>query len=99
MISTQVLNEYANVALNKLKVPHTRLRQQLQFHRRFEVVNITPDIIDTAVDLHQTCSLSFHDALIIASAHVAGCSVLYSEDMNAGEVVNGVRIMNPFTQN
>ena len=54
VISTQVLNEYANVALGKLKVPHIRLRQQLQFHRRFEVVNVTPDIIDTAVDLHQT---------------------------------------------
>ena len=98
VISTQVLNEYANVALGKLKVPHTRLRQQLQFHRRFEVVNVTPDIIDTAVDLHQTRSLSFYDALIVASAQVAGCSVLYSEDMNAGEVMNGVRIVNPFAK-
>jgi predicted nucleic acid-binding protein len=44
---------------------------------------------DTAVDLHQTRSVSFYDALILASAHVAGCKLLYSEDVNAGEVVAG----------
>jgi predicted nucleic acid-binding protein len=38
----------------------------------------------------------FYDALILASAHVAGCKLLYSEDMNAGEVVAGVRVVNPF---
>lgn len=96
VISTQILNEYANVALGKLKATHARVRQQLLFHRRFEVVNITPEIIDAAVDLHQTRSVSYYDALVLASAHVAGCSVLYSEDMNTGEVVSGVRVVNPF---
>lgn len=96
VISTQVLNEYANVALRKLKLSHARLRQQLRFYKQFEVVSATPEITDTAVDLHQTRSVSFYDALILASAHVAGCKVLYSEDMNAGEVVDGVRVVNPF---
>lgn len=96
VISTQVLNEYANVALRKLKLSHERLRLQLRFYKQFEIVNATLEITDTAVDLHQTRSVSFYDALILASAHVAGCKLLYSEDMNAGEVVAGVRVVNPF---
>jgi predicted nucleic acid-binding protein len=35
--------------------------------------------------------------MVLASAHAAGCSTLWTEDMNAGEEVNGVRISNPFT--
>jgi predicted nucleic acid-binding protein len=96
VISTQVLNEYANVALRKLNISHNRLRQQLRFYKQLEIVGATPEITDIAVDLHQTRSLSFFDALILASAHVAGCMLLYSEDLQTGEVVLGVRVVNPF---
>ncbi len=96
VISTQVLNEYANVALRKLKTPHNRLREQLRFYQQFETVMATPEITLAAVDLHQTRSVSFYDALILSSAQVAGCKLLYSEDMNKGEVIGGVRIVNPF---
>lgn len=96
VISTQVLNEYANVALKKLKLSHDRLRQQLRFYKHFEIFSASPEITDTAVDLHQTRSISFFDALILASANVAGCKVLYSEYLNAGEVIVGVQVVNPF---
>jgi predicted nucleic acid-binding protein len=96
VISTQVLNEYVNVGIKKLKLTNTRLRQQLQFHGQFEMVIVTPDITETAIDLHQTRSLSFYDALIVASALVSGCSVLYSEDMNSNESIKGLKVVNPF---
>ena len=96
VISTQVLNEYCNVALNKLQRSHAGLRAQLQFFKQFEVVNVTPEIIEAAVDLHQTRALSYFDALMVAAAQTSGCGVLLSEDMQAGEVVGGVRILNPF---
>lgn len=96
VISTQVLNEYANVALRKLGLSHSRLREQLRFYQQFEVVTVTPEITDAAVDLHQTRSISFYDALIVATAQIAGCTRVYSEDMNAGELVGGVRLVNPF---
>ena len=96
VLSTQVLNEYCNVALNKLKLPHADIRQQMQFWEQYEVVQVTPAIIHMGLDLHQTRSLGFFDALIVAAAKTSGCTVLYSEDMNAGEMVNGVRIVNPF---
>ena len=96
VLSTQVLNEYCNVALNKLRLPHADIRQQLHFWQQFEVVQVTPSIIEVAVDLHETRSLSYYDALVVAAAQTSGCAVLYSEDMNAGEVIGGVRIVNPF---
>ena len=96
VLSTQVLNEYCNVALNKLKLPHADIRQQMQFWEQYEVVQVTPAIIHMGLDLHQTRSLGFFDALIVAAAKTSGCTVLYSEDMNAGEMVNGVLIVNPF---
>ena len=96
VLSTQVLTEYCNVALNKLKLPHADIREQMQFWQQYEVVQVTPDIIHAGLDLHQTRSIGYFDALIVAAAKTSGCTVLYSEDMNAGEMVNGVRIVDPF---
>jgi predicted nucleic acid-binding protein len=78
----------------KLALPH--IRAQLNLHEQFEVVQVTPTIIRTGLDLHQTRRISFYDALICACAQTAGCSVLDSEDLNAGESINGVSIVNPF---
>ena len=97
VLSTQVLKEYCNVALKKLKLAPEHIRAQLDLYELFEVVQVTPPLIRSALDLHQTRRLAFSDALVLASAQTAGCTVLYSEDMNAGEVVGGVQIVNPLT--
>lgn len=96
VLSTQVLQEYCNVAIKKLKLPPAHIRAQLDLYEQFEVVQVTPAIIRAGLDLHQTRSVSFYDAIVLASAQTAGCSVLLSEDMNAGELVGGVRVVNPF---
>ena len=97
VVSTQILQEYCNVALKKLQLPAQYVRSQLDLYEQFEVVQVTPTIIRAGLDLHQTRSVAFFDAIVLASARAAGCSVLWTEDMNAGEVVNGVRISNPFS--
>jgi predicted nucleic acid-binding protein len=97
VISTQVLQEFANAALRKLQLDAGHVRRQLSAHQQFEVVQVTPTIIHGALDLHQTRSLSFFDALIVQAASAAGCDTLYSEDLNAGEIINGVKIVNPFS--
>ena len=96
VLSTQVLQEYCNVAIKKLKLPAAHIRAQLDLYEQFEVVQVTPAIIRAGLDLHQTRSVSFYDAIVLASAQTAGCSVLLSEDMNAGELVGGIRVVNPF---
>ena len=96
VLSTQVLQEYCNVALKKLKLSAGHIRAQLDLYEQFEIVQVTPAIIRTGLDLHQIRSISFYDALIMASAETAGCNVLLSEDMNTGETISGIRILNPF---
>ena len=96
VLSTQVLNEYIQVCLRKLGLPHTHIRQQLHCYRQFDLAAVTPDTMDVALDLHQRHSLSYWDALILASAQIAGCGVLLSEDMGHGEVLAGVQLFNPF---
>ncbi len=96
VLSTQVLKEYCNVAIKKLKLSPDHIRAQLDVYAQFEVVQVTPALIRTGLDLHQTRKLAFYDALIVASAQAAGCAALFSEDMNAGQAMAGVRVVNPF---
>jgi predicted nucleic acid-binding protein len=96
VLSTQVLQEYCNVSLKKLKLTPDHVRSQLDLYEQFEVVQVTPEIVRAGLDLYQTRKLGFYDAIVVASAQIAGCTTLYSEDMNAGERVGGVRVVNPF---
>jgi predicted nucleic acid-binding protein len=96
VLSTQVLQEYCNVALKKLRMPAQQLRTRLDLYEQFEIVQVTPVIVRAGLDLHQTRSLGFYDALIVASAQTAGCNVLFSEDLNTGEKMGPVRIVSPF---
>jgi len=96
VLSTQVLQEYCNVALKKLRLSSTHIRAQLDLYEQFELVQVTPAIIRAGLDLQQTRSVSFFDSIVLASAHAAGCNVIWSEDMNTGEVINGMQMTNPF---
>lgn len=97
VLSTQVLQEYCNTAIRKLRLPAEHVREQLGLFEQFEVVQTTPALIRQALDLHQTRSLSFYDALIVAAAVSSGCAVLYTEDMNGGERIEQLRLVNPFS--
>jgi predicted nucleic acid-binding protein len=96
VLSTQVLQEYVNVALRKLRLPHVLVRERLAFYRRFEIVPTSPDLIAGAVDLHVLHGISFYDALIVQAAAAGGCERVISEDMQHGGTIAGVRIENPF---
>ncbi len=96
VLSTQVLQEYCNVALRKLRCTAEHVRAQLQVYEQFEVVQVTPTLIRSAVELHQLRRFSFYDALALTTAQAAGCGEFVSEDLTAGELVNGVRVVNPF---
>ena len=67
VLSTQVLQEYCNVALNKLKLPAQHVRSQLDLYEQFEVVQVTPAIIHAGMDIHQTRNVSFFDAIVLAT--------------------------------
>jgi predicted nucleic acid-binding protein len=98
VLSTQVLQEYVNVALRKLRLPVPLIRERLGLYSRFDLVPATPDVIEGALALHVLHGTSFYDALILQAAIASGCSVLFSEDLQNGEVIGGVKIVNPFVE-
>lgn len=96
VISTQVLQEYFNAATRKLGVPAADARRTMEQLARLDVVQVKPALIFEAVDCHRLNGISFWDALIVRAAVGAGCAVVYSEDLGHGQVIDGVRIENPF---
>lgn len=96
VLSVQVLQEFVNVALRKLKLPAPLIRERLGLYSRFDLVPGTPEIIEGALALHVLHGRSFYDALILQAAIASGCSVLLSEDMQDGATIGGVRIVDPF---
>jgi predicted nucleic acid-binding protein len=96
VLSTQVLQEYVNVALRKLRLPPALIRERLAFYRRFDLVVTSPELIAAALDLHVLRGISFYDALVVQAAAAGGCQRVLSEDLQHGATLGGVRIVNPF---
>jgi predicted nucleic acid-binding protein len=97
-ISVQVLNELANVARRKMRMSWTDTHAFLDMLRSLLTVHpLTLETHETGLALAERYSLSTYDAMIVASAILAGCDTLWSEDMQHGFVLKeGLRIVNPF---
>jgi predicted nucleic acid-binding protein len=98
LISTQVIAENVSVCLKKLKIDK---KEAFAFAsalmRRFKVVVITPEILTESFDISLKYQLSSWDSIIIATALHYECTILYSEDMQDGLVIeNQTKIVNPF---
>jgi predicted nucleic acid-binding protein len=96
VISIQVLQEYANVALGKLRQAPDVVLRQLHLLEAFEVVEPVPQTVRRAVEIRQAYGISFWDAGIVATAEQASCDVILSEDLNAGQFYAGIPVRNPF---
>ena len=98
VISVQVLNEIANVALRKIGMSWAETNQFLALVRSLcAVESLTVETHDRGRDVAERYGLSVYDSMIVAAALLAGCTVLYSEDMQDGLVVDKqLRVANPF---
>ncbi|MBI5330494.1 MAG: PIN domain-containing protein [Betaproteobacteria bacterium] len=96
VISTQVLQEFYNIATGKLRIHPERAARLAREYASAQVVQVTPSLIFDAMERHQNGGFSFWDALIVEAALLGGCAVLYSEDMQDGQTINGLTIRNPF---
>lgn len=95
MISTQVLSEYANVALTKLGQHPQIVRRQIELLSTLSLIAQTPERIIRAVEIKELYGLSFWDASIVAAAESGRCERILSEDLNTGQVYCGMRTTNP----
>lgn len=95
VISIQVLQEYANTALNKLQQDPPVVLRQLKLLESFHIVTPSPRIVRRAVEIKNSYRLSFWDAGIIAAAEAADCDLILSEDLNTDQYYAGVEVINP----
>jgi len=87
VISTQTLNEFCNVCIKKLN--------EIKGSCRLEMVD--DSIIEQALLLHKKYFYSYFDSLMLSSALKYNCVIIYSEDMQNGQIIeNSLKIVNPF---
>jgi len=96
VVSLQVLQEYFVSVTGKLKLDAELAKRRVEVFARFQVSEPTVSDILAAIDLHRLHGFSYWDALVIRCASQSGCSVLLTEDLQNGRVVDGVEIVNPF---
>jgi predicted nucleic acid-binding protein len=98
VVSVQVLNEFASVASRKLRMSIADIREVLAAVRSAcRVMPIGEDTHDLGLQVAERYGLSIYDAMIVASALLAGCTTIVSEDMQHGQILEGqLEVRNPF---
>ena len=97
VVSTQVIKEFSSVMLSKFNMPPLELKSTIDTITEFEVIETHVNLIKTAIDIRTLNQLSFWDSLIISAAKSANCTMVLTEDMNDGQVIEGLKIQSPFT--
>jgi len=100
VIGVQTLNEFVAVARRSAR-SWEQISEALSAIRILcpTVVSLNLETHEAAVRIAQRYQYHIFDSLIIAAAIEAGCRMLYSEDMNDGQVIDSLTIRNPFTKN
>lgn len=95
-VSSQVLKEFANFAFKKSAKTAAQINAMLSKIASYGYVSDTTDLIFSGVTGKEEWQVGFYDALILAAANKAGCSIIYSEDLNDGQKYCNVTAVNPF---
>jgi predicted nucleic acid-binding protein len=97
-LSVQVLQEFYVNVTKKLATPIARqtAREIIATYGAWVHQTTTPETVTRAIDIATMSQLQFWDALIVASAEQADSEYLFSEDLNEGQVIAGVTVVNPF---
>ena len=98
VVSVQVLGEFYVTVTRKLADPLTpeAAAQAVDELCRFQVRAVHPGLVRAAVRRSQFSSTSYWDALIVETALDAGADVLFTEDLQDGQEIDGLRVVNPF---
>ncbi len=99
IISSQVIQEFLNVALRKFDVP-----MQIEDARTYLRVVLNPlcqvypslELYESCLEIQAETRYSFYDSLILAAAVQGGCELLFSEDLQDGHEIRGLTIANPY---
>ncbi len=100
LISFQVVQECLNVAIQKARQPLTLVEAERYLNTVLSPlcgVHASTGLYQKALILKERWRYSFYDSLIIAAALSASCDTLYTEDLQHGQIIEGLKIINPFS--
>ncbi|AFM11939.1 PIN domain-containing protein [Turneriella parva] len=100
LISFQVLQEFCHLALRKFKGKFSAPELRDFCHTTlYPICKIYPsfELLDQALMIHGRHRISYFDSLIVSAAIEGRCKYLLTEDLNDGQVIEGVTVLNPFT--
>ena len=98
-LSTQVLQEFYVQATRPTRPGALTHQEAVAFCEsltRFPVHPVSIEVVRTAFDIRSRFGLSYWDSAILAAARLAGCEVVYSEDLSHMQDYNGIVVINPF---
>lgn len=98
VLSTQVLQEFYVILTRKVSSPLSELeaRKLLQKYSNWQLGINDPSIIVQASEIEESYNISFWDALIVSAAYSQNVPTILTEDLNHGQIIEGISINNPF---
>ena len=98
VLSNQVLQEFYIGVTRKIKNPiaQAEAREILRAYICWSIKENTPLSVIRATEIEEKDRISFWDALVIVAAYEAKCEKILTEDLNAGQIIEGIVIENPF---
>jgi len=98
VLSTQVLQEFYVTLTRKVSSTLGKLeaRKLVQKYSHWHVVINDPSIIIQASEIEESYNISFWDALIVSAAYSQNVPTILTEDLNHGQIIEGIFIKNPF---
>lgn len=99
-LSVQVLQEFFVAVTRKVAEPLSpdEASDRIRELAAWKVFTPNADDVLRAIALHKESTIGFWDAMVIHAAAELGCDVLWTEDLNDGQEIRGVRIRNPFVE-
>ncbi len=94
IISIQVLQEFY-VNLRKF-VNIEQISEIIEIYKEWTIIENTLATFEKAIEIQKKSKLSFWDSSILSAAVIGKANILYSEDFNHGQMIQGFRIINPF---
>jgi predicted nucleic acid-binding protein len=99
VVSYQVVQEFLNVSLTKFARPlpmEHAARYMATVFRGLDMIHSSLGLFSAAMEIRNHHRLSWADSLIVGAAAASNCTKLYSEDLQNGAVIAGVKVENPF---
>ena len=97
-VSVQVLGEFFSVATRRIPNPLSVEVAEAVIHRVavLPVVELDWTLVQRAIDTHKRYGITYWDSLIVAAAEKAGCTRIFSEDLNSGQSYHGIVVVDLF---